>query len=256
VVDLDTNGVVAVEALLRWRAPDGLIVPPSEFIPIAEETGQIVPIGQWVLRQACRDVRRWYDEHGVSVAVNVSGRQFDDPVFVDTVIETLVAQGVPGEALVIEIAETSLVAPAQTETLYESLWRLREYGIRVAIDDFGTGYSSLSYVVGLPIDIVKIDRAFTQGRGGSGFVAKDWAFTQAILQVVDSLHLQAIAEGVETPEQAEALRIMHCPYVQGYYFAAPASAAAIDEILGPPGQAFLPSPDPNREPVVSPGGRT
>jgi diguanylate cyclase (GGDEF)-like protein len=231
IFKLDTLQIASVEALLRWRPAGGPLIPPAEFIPIAEGSGLILPIGAWVLRTACHDARRWYDEHRISVSVNVTGRQISDPGFVDSVIEALAESGLPGSALIIEITESTLVTSSRTPTLQRHLQRLRAAGVRVAIDDFGTGYSSLSYVAELPIDIVKIDKSFTQKPAGPGFTPQEWAFTKAILQLVESLHMLAVAEGVETPEQAEALRILRCPLVQGFYFARPMPAEDIDRKL-------------------------
>jgi diguanylate cyclase (GGDEF)-like protein len=231
VFDLNTGRITSVEALLRWLPHGGPLIPPAEFVPIAESSGLILPIGAWVLRTACQDARRWYDEYRISVSVNASGRQLDDPSFADTVLDALRDSGLPGEALIIEITESTLVTASHTPNLYEHLHRLRARGVRSAIDDFGTGYSSLSYVAELPIDVVKIDKSFTQAPSGPDFVPHEWAFIKAILKLVESLHLVAIAEGVETPAQAEALRILRCPWVQGFHFARPVSAEAIDRTL-------------------------
>jgi len=231
VVDLHTETIVDVEALIRWRQPDGSLVAPADFISVAEDTGLIVPIGDWVLHQACHDARDWYHQHHVSVAVNVSGRQCRDTSLVDCVLAALSEADLPGKALIIEITETNLVATSRTGALYGQLERLRGHGVRVAIDDFGTGYSSLSYVAKLPVDIVKIDKTLTHARSSTGVLSQDWAFTRAILQLIDSLHMVAVAEGVETKEQAEALRALGCRFVQGYYFSRPVPANVIDQTL-------------------------
>ena len=172
IVHLETGQIRSVEALLRWRPDGGPLIPPAEFIPIAEGTGIILPIGAWALRTACRDARRWYREHQISTSVNVSGRQLDDPGFADTVINALTDADLPGAALIIEITESTLVTSSHTGVLHEHLLRLRAMGVRVAIDDFGTGYSSLSSVAELPIDIVKIDKSFTQAPTSPGFTAR------------------------------------------------------------------------------------
>jgi EAL domain-containing protein (putative c-di-GMP-specific phosphodiesterase class I) len=151
-----------VEALLRWTPHGQPPIPPSEFIPVAEDTGLIGPIGGWVLRQACRDARSWYGEHGIAVAVNVSVRQLDDPGFTDMVFAALRDNGLPGQALIIEITESGLMATSTTSQAMAQLDRLREHNVRIAIDDFGTGYSSLAYIARLPVDIVKIDSSFLQ----------------------------------------------------------------------------------------------
>jgi EAL domain-containing protein (putative c-di-GMP-specific phosphodiesterase class I) len=204
---------------------------------VAEDTGLITPIGTWVLRQACADVRSWYGEHRVPVSVNVSGRQLDDPNFAETVIATLTDAKLPGEALIIEITESNLLATSPSDARHEELHRIREHGVRIAIDDFGTGYSSLSYLANLPVDLVKIDKSLTHAHGGARF-PQDWAFTRAILQLVESLHMVAVAEGVETAEQAAALSALHCPLAQGYYFSRPVPAADIEATLhGQPASA-------------------
>ncbi|WP_433058223.1 putative bifunctional diguanylate cyclase/phosphodiesterase [Dactylosporangium sp. CS-033363] len=228
VVDLATGRVTAVEALLRWSR-DGVAVPPLDFIPIAEQYGLIVPIGAWVLRRACRDVHTWYERFGISVTVNVSGRQLREPDFAATVIGALHDAGLPGEALIMEITETVLVSAGagEADDVTAVLMRLREEGVRVAVDDFGTGYSSLAYLRHLPVDILKIDRAFTPG----GEVAEELAFTRAIVELGNSLRLSSIAEAVETPEQAARLRELDCPQAQGFHFSRPLPAAALDEVL-------------------------
>jgi diguanylate cyclase len=147
------------------------------------------------------------------------------------VFAALSEAGLPGKALIIEITESNLVATSRTDALYGQLERLRGHGVRVAIDDFGTGYSSLSYVAKLPVDIVKIDKTLTHARGSTGVLSQDWAFTRAILQLIDSLHMVAVAEGVETKEQAEALRALGCRFVQGYYISRPVPANVVDQTL-------------------------
>jgi diguanylate cyclase (GGDEF)-like protein len=231
IVMLATGDIVAVEALARWRPPGGDFISPDVFIPIAEETGLINAVGARVLHQACHEARRWYQENGVAVSVNVSAHQLDDPGFADMVTNALSEADLPGSALVLELTERNLVPTAREQPAIVQLERLRAHGIRIAIDDFGTGYSSLAYIARMPVDIVKLDKSFIQ-RDGSGSGRMNWAFTDAILQAIGSLGLQAIAEGVETAEQADALRSLRCPLAQGYHFARPAPAATIDEALG------------------------
>jgi diguanylate cyclase (GGDEF)-like protein len=226
VVDLSTGRVTAVEALLRWVVDDATI-PPDIFIPVAEQAGLIVDLGAWVLRRACHDVLEWHQKYGVSVTVNVSGRQLREPDFPATVVAALAESGLPGAALILEITETVLVAStsAESEEVTARLLALREAGVRIAVDDFGTGYSSLAYLRHLPVDILKIDRAFTPD------VADEMAFTRAILELGSSLRLQSIAEAVETPEQAERLRDLHCQLAQGYHFSRPLPVADLDKVL-------------------------
>ncbi|MFB9407370.1 putative bifunctional diguanylate cyclase/phosphodiesterase [Dactylosporangium matsuzakiense] len=222
VVELPDARIVAVEALLRWTPADGP-VPPDDFIPVAEETGLIVPIGAWVLEQACRAAGTWHERFGTSITVNVSVRQLAEPHFADEVLAVLDRTGLPAAALVLEITESVFAGDA--DALPDALARLRGHGIRIAIDDFGTGYSSLSYLNQLPVDILKIDRSFVpSGPGSDG----DHAFTRAVLQLGSSRSLPAIAEGIETAEQAEVLHALGCRLAQGYHFAKPGPASQLE----------------------------
>jgi diguanylate cyclase (GGDEF)-like protein len=226
VVELPSARIVAVEALLRWTPPSGP-VPPLDFIPVAEETGMIVPIGAWVLEQACRDAKDWHDRHGTSLTVNVSVRQLAEPGFADQVLRTLARTGLPAAALVLEITESVFVGVADDAApLLAALEGLRTHGIRVAIDDFGTGYSSLSYLTQLPVDILKIDRSFVPT--DTTATSDDHAFTRAVLQLGTSRSLPAIAEGIETSEQAQLLHDLGCRLAQGYHFARPGPVAQVD----------------------------
>jgi diguanylate cyclase (GGDEF)-like protein len=229
IVDVPSYRVVALEALLRWTPRGQDRIPPSEFIPIAEETGLIAAIGQWVLQQACHDVRPWYARHGIAVAVNVSPRQLDDYGFSDKVTSALSENGLPGIALILEITETSLMATSYSAM--EHLRRMREHGTRIAVDDFGTGYSSLASVSSLPLDIVKIDKSFVQQPRQSDARRTDWAFVRSIIQMVEPLGLQSLAEGVETTEQIGMLRELNCPLAQGFLIARPMPAEHIDGLL-------------------------
>ncbi|GIG22378.1 hypothetical protein Cch01nite_31020 [Cellulomonas chitinilytica] len=246
VVSLDTGEVLSVEALLRWESPDGLIMP-DRFIPVAEDTGLIVPVGDHVLRRACADARRWYDAHGVGLHVNVSGRQLRQPDAVDRVLSALEDSGLPGRALVLEITETALLAGGQPDDalVVSQLSRLREHGVRVAIDDFGTGYSSLAYLQHLPVDIVKIDGAFTRLSADPGDEARRRrALAAAIVDLCASLDLPAVAEQIETDDEADALRALGCPHGQGYLFGRPVPRDEIDTLLGgaPRPAAVIPTP--------------
>ena len=237
IVDLVTGRVRAVEALLRW-SPAGLgPVSPSEFVPVAEETGLIVPIGGWALDRALRQGRGWYERHQVAISVNVSALQLSAPDFADRVLEALASNDIPGEGLMLELTESVLITQATGDdpSVNQCLNRLREHGIRIAVDDFGTGYSSLSYLWQLPVDVLKIDRMFT------GYLSapehsdsRRTAFLRAILDVGRSLNLQTVAEGVETPAEERRLREMGCRYVQGYLFSPPLPALAVGEYLNRP----------------------
>jgi EAL domain-containing protein (putative c-di-GMP-specific phosphodiesterase class I) len=214
---------------VRWQHPVRGLVPPAEFIPLAEETGLVVPLGRWVLREAVRQAAAWRAEFGRAagyVSVNVAAQQLRDDGFVDEVRRVLARAGLPAERLLLEITETALVHDT-AETLAR-LAALRATGVRLAVDDFGTGYSSLGYLQRFPIDVLKIDKSFVDGlrRGGS-----DAALARTIVALGGSLGLQTVAEGVETAEQAAALRGMGCAYAQGYLFSRPLEAERLAERL-------------------------
>jgi diguanylate cyclase len=230
IVELATGRIVAVEALVRWRRPDGQLTSPDDFIPVAEDAGLIGSIGGWVLRQACQDARRWHADRDVTVFVNIAGRQLDHPGFAHQVVNATDEAGLPCDALVLEITEGSLLTASATNVRYRQLRSLHDNKVRLAIDDFGTGYSSLSYVANLPVDYVKIDKSLVQVVGGPG-AAKGWAFTRAVVEMVASMELTAVGEGVETEVQAQALRATNCALAQGYYFHRPVEASKIDELL-------------------------
>jgi diguanylate cyclase len=231
IVALDDDRIVGVEALVRWH-PDGQeMVPPSEFIAVAEQIGLIIDIGTWVLRRACRDTAAWHARYGVNVGVNVSGRQLDDPAFADIVLEALSDAGLPGSALVLELTESSLIEASKDKDVHASLGRLRQHGVHIAVDDFGTGYSSLSYLSRFPVDIVKIDSSFTPRAVDAPVPRPTWTFIRAVLQLLSSLKLDAVAEGIETREQAEKLRQLDCPFAQGYHFSPPVAPERVEGLL-------------------------
>ena len=227
-VDMERGRIVSSEALLRWQHDERGFIPPVEFIPIAEETGLIQPIGEWVLREACAQLRKWRDAGHVdfSVAVNLSPRQLMQPGFADLVARVLDENGVPATALGIEITETILMHP--TEENLAPLTQLSEMGVQLSVDDFGTGYSSLSYLKRFPIHALKIDKSFIHGIGQA---QDDTAITTAIIAMANSLNLKVIAEGVETAEQAAFLRAHQCVYAQGYFYSRPVPAEAFGELL-------------------------
>ncbi|MDQ1051798.1 bifunctional diguanylate cyclase/phosphodiesterase [Streptomyces sp. V4I2] len=229
VVHLPTAQVTGVEALLRWQRGGRSPTPPEVFVPIAEETGLIRPIGAWVLREACRHGRHWHDTvpqaAALSVAVNVSGMQLKDHRFPDTVRQVLHETGFPPASLVLEITESTLVTDADTTSTH--IRALRDLGVRISIDDFGTGYSSLAYLRDLPADIIKIDQSFVLRGGGD----VDNSLIQAILQVGHALHLDVIAEGIETPHQAQRLHSLGCPHGQGFYYSPPLAPKALEAYL-------------------------
>lgn len=215
-----------VEALLRWKHPQRGIVSPDSFIPLADESGLIVEIGAWVMREACSQGRRWHEQGLVelSMSVNVSAVQFAQPRLLETVRTTLEDTGFPPEKLVLEITESVLMKDA--ETTIGMLKALKNMGVRISMDDFGTGYSSLSYLKRFPIDIVKIDKSFVRDISED---EDDAAIIRLIIALARSLRLTTVAEGVETPEQLAFLRREQCDRFQGYFFSRPVNADLLTE---------------------------
>jgi diguanylate cyclase (GGDEF)-like protein len=230
IVVLRTGAVTGVEALVRWQHPTRGLIPPMEFIPLAEETGLIVPIGRWVLREACRQAGRWNRERTgetpLTVSVNLSARQLQQPDLGAVVAEALHDSGLDPSCLVLEITESLLIRDPE-----DSASRLRELkalGVRLAVDDFGTGYSSLSYLHRFPVDILKIDKSFVDEIARGPEAA---ALTHGIVRLGQTLQLAMVAEGVEDAEQRSELDATGCELAQGYYFAKPLEEGEIDEIL-------------------------
>ncbi len=226
--DIPTGRVSGLEALLRWRHAVLGEVPPARFIPIAEESGLIIEIGAWVLRQACRRARAWLDE-GLTLprmAVNVSALQFLQPGFAAQVAEVLAQTGLPPAVLELEITESVLMADAERATAV--LRELKAVGVQLAIDDFGTGYSSLGYLKQFPIDRLKIDRQFIRAISSD---SDDQAIARAIISMADNMQLQVTAEGVETSDQLLFLRREHCGEAQGFHFSRPMPAADATRFL-------------------------
>jgi diguanylate cyclase (GGDEF)-like protein len=229
-VDLRTGHVTGVEALVRWHHPERGLVPPGEFIPLAEQTGLIAGIGAWVLDTALAQAALWsqsrYDGTAVTVWVNLSARQLSDPGLVDLVADTLRRHGVDAAQLGLEITESALLEDA--EGAVTALSSLRELGVRLAVDDFGTGYSSLSYLKRLPVDAVKIDRSFVDGLAVDG---DDSAIVAAVAGMARALRLTTIAEGVENLDQLQALKRLGCDLAQGYFFTTPQPPSHINRLL-------------------------
>jgi diguanylate cyclase (GGDEF)-like protein/PAS domain S-box-containing protein len=235
ILELSTSRLRGVEALLRWHHPQRGLIPPARFICVAEETGHIVPIGRWVLEQACMQAAAWrgrfwdVDDAGVSdfaISVNLSCRQLRDEGLIDHVKSALERSGLPAHMLVLEITESVLVSEIEAAT--GRLEELRALGVRLAIDDFGTGYSSLTYLQRFPVAVLKIDKSFTDGIGRS---AHDAAIVRTIVALAGTLSLSAVAEGVEDAEQHEALVDAGCEFGQGYHFARPACPEVLERYM-------------------------
>jgi diguanylate cyclase (GGDEF)-like protein/PAS domain S-box-containing protein len=229
-IDLRTGHVTGVEALVRWHHPERGLVPPGEFVPLAEQTGLIAGIGAWVLDTALAQAAEWsdarFDSTALAVWVNLSARQLGDPGLVELVSGTLRRHGVDAAQLGLEITETALLEDA--EGAVTALSSLRELGVRLAVDDFGTGYSSLSYLKRLPVDAVKIDRSFVDGLAVDG---DDSAIVAAVAGMARALRLTTIAEGVENLDQLHALRRLGCDLAQGHFFTTPQPPAHITRLL-------------------------
>lgn len=227
-VDIKAGAVVGVEALIRWQHPKLGLISPAEFIPLAEETGLIIPIGEWVLREACRQNKEWQDEGlpPLRIAVNISSRQFQQSGFAEVVSRALKETGLEPKYLELELTESIVQNSAHAISI---MHKLKEMGIFLSIDDFGTGYSSLSYLKLFPIDSLKIDQSFTRNLMQD---SKDEALVHTIINMAHNLGLKVIAEGVETGEQLQYLLLRHCHEAQGYYFSKPVPPARISELLG------------------------
>jgi diguanylate cyclase (GGDEF)-like protein/PAS domain S-box-containing protein len=230
LVELGTGKISGVEALVRWEHPQRGLLTPSHFIPLAEETGLVVPIGQWVLEEACRQVRMWQPQYltdpPLALSVNLSAKQFQHPELVEDVYLTLKETGLAPRHLKLEITES--VAMENSDLTVATLWKLKDLGIHLAIDDFGTGYSTLSYLKHCPADTLKIDRSFVDGLGRT---QEDTAIVRAVIAFAKALNLSVTAEGIETAEQLNRLQALGCDQGQGYYFAKPLSVEEISALF-------------------------
>jgi EAL domain-containing protein (putative c-di-GMP-specific phosphodiesterase class I) len=230
VTSIDTKRVIGFEALLRWQHPTKGLVWPADFIRLAEETGLIVPLGEWVLREACRQMRLWHEtirsDPPLVVSVNISPRQLENDDFPQQVQMILAETGLPAACLCLEITE-SVVVDYKCGSL-QCLEKVRSMGVQIYIDDFGTGYSSLGYLNNLPAHTIKIDRSFVQnlcrGKISRGVI-------QAIIRMAQELNITVVAEGVETHEQYAALMEMQCEYIQGFYISQPLEGNLAEEFI-------------------------
>jgi len=230
IIALQTGKIAGFEALIRWQHPDRGFVPPIEFIPIAEETNLIIPLGQWIIGEACRQLRVWQDKFPkdppLMISVNLSGRQFAQPDLVEQIEAYLSESGLDGRSLKLEITES--IAMTDVEATIALLQRLKALDLKLSIDDFGTGYSSLSYLHRFPTNTIKVDRSFVSRMG---YESEDAHIVQTIIMLGHNLGMDIVAEGVETQEQLERLRILGCEYGQGYFFSKPMSVDVIEGML-------------------------
>jgi EAL domain-containing protein (putative c-di-GMP-specific phosphodiesterase class I) len=241
IVDLRTWRVAGTEALVRWPRPDRGLVPPAEFVPIAEETGLVVDIDRFVLRESCRQAAAWNARLGpLLLHVNLSAMHLQRDDLCDTVAAALRDSGLAADRLTLEITESVL---AQVDVAVDRLQELKRLGVHLAIDDFGTGYSSLSYLQRMPIDAVKIDKSFVDGVTGG---REESAVARAILALAATLRLDTVAEGVEQAGQARELAALGCRWAQGYHFSRPVAAADMARLAGRPASAV-----PGQPPVAA-----
>ncbi len=244
-IEIETMQVVCMEALLRWKHPQRGIILPESFIQVAEERGLILPIGEWVLRRACREARRLQElgHAHFRVAVNISARQFRDPLLLAAVKDALAQAELPAQSLELEITES--VAMEDVALTMSTLTQLRKLGVAIALDDFGTGHSSLSYLKRFPLDALKIDRSFVTDLPDQ---FEDAAIVSSVIQLANGLGLRVIAEGVERREQLDFLLDAGCREVQGYYFSYPVRPADIEVLLS--GQLVVPASAPDQRPAL------
>ena len=227
---LETGKLSGFEALARWKHPTRGIVPPVEFIPVAEETGTIIPLGTWILKQACQQMKLWHEKYpqtsSLQISVNLSGKQLREPSLLEKIDSILQETGLSGKNLKLEITESSLIENMEVAT--QTLLEIKSRDIKLSMDDFGTGYSSLSYLHRFPVDILKIDRSFVQD---IQFNKGNYAIVKAIITLAHVLDMEVIAEGIEDPYQLEQLKFLNCEYGQGYYFAKPLNQQQAEELI-------------------------
>jgi EAL domain-containing protein (putative c-di-GMP-specific phosphodiesterase class I) len=226
VLDLELNEIRSFEALMRWRHPVRGEVSPSDFVPVAEETGLIVTLGEWVLRQACADAAAWPDQF--TIAVNLSPAQFKSQHLAETVVRTLASTGLPARRLELEVTESVMLSDERKA--FEALRQLHDIGVRLALDDFGTGYSSLSVLRKFPFNKIKIDRSFISELSAQNYEAL--ALVRSVAQLGASLGMTVTAEGVETADQMSLIRSEGCTDAQGYYISPPKTVDEVERLLG------------------------
>jgi predicted signal transduction protein with EAL and GGDEF domain len=230
IIEIQSGKTIGFESLVRWQHPERGIVSPDDFIPIAEETGQIIPLGEWVLRESCRQFREWQSEkiadENLTISVNLSCKQFMQSDLVERITAILQETQLNAECLRLEITESHLIE--DSELAVTIIKRLRDIGVKLSIDDFGTGYSSLSYLHRLPIDFLKIDRSFVSRMLTNN---ENSEIVQTVITLAKNLGIEVIAEGIETIEQAEQLRKLNCRFGQGYFYSKPVNAEKARDII-------------------------
>jgi len=239
LVTLETGRISGLEALVRWQHPERGLIPPLDFIPLAEESGLIIPLGRWVLQTACKEAHRlqqlFLASPALSMAVNLSARQLQSPAIVADVREALEESGLDPSCLTLEVTESAMMKNIDLSVL--RLRELRDLRVRIAIDDFGAGYSSLGYIRQFPVDILKVDKSFIDKIDEGD---EELALAAAIIDMAKVLNLRPVAEGVERAEQLERLLQLGCDTAQGYYFARPGSQADVEsQISGAPASDAL-----------------
>jgi EAL domain-containing protein (putative c-di-GMP-specific phosphodiesterase class I) len=230
IMEIASGRLIAFEALLRWQHPERGLISPMEFIPLAEETGLIIPIGRMVLFRACRQLRAWQAQFGlgpdVTMNVNLSGRQFSQPNLIDEVKSVVHAAGIKPGSLKLEITESVVMDNAERNI--SMLHEIKRFGVKIGIDDFGTGYSSLSYLHSFPIDTLKVDRSFVNRMATD---REQYEIVRTIVSLAHSLDLDVVAEGIEEPEQHDRLADIGCEYGQGYLYSRPIPPVEIEGFL-------------------------
>ena len=230
IVALATGKIAGFEALVRWQHPEQGIVSPAEFVPMAEETGLIIPIGQWVLQEACRQMKAWHttfpDQPPLSISVNLSGRQFSHPSLIKQIGQILADTELDAHSLKLEITESAIME--NTESAMDMMLQLKAMGIQLSVDDFGTGYSSLGYLYRFPMDLLKIDRSFISRVDVDG---EKLELVRTIITLAWNLGMDVVAEGVETTKQLAQLKALKCEYAQGYLFSRPVGSADAEKLI-------------------------
>jgi len=236
IVDLVTHQIAGVEALVRWQHPTRGLLLPGDFIPIAEDSRLILPLGRWVLQEACEQAARWNDSLGsgadLAISVNFSSAQFADVGLTAQVESVLAASGLAADRLILELTETALMHDADAVT--DRMTELKRLGVRIAVDDFGTGNASLRHLARFPVDVLKVDRSFVDRIGVD---RRQTVIAGSVIELGEGLDMVVIAEGIETADQLAKLITLHCAYGQGFYLAQPVPADQVEPLLASLGTA-------------------